>query len=204
MSQLTRIYLVRHGEAEGNLERRYLGTTDAPLTDTGRSQARAIFAAFKAIPIPAVYTSPLRRARATAERFTAPCSRVPVIIPELREQAFGAWENRTRAEVAADDSAALLAWERDSAMAPPGGESLDALSQRALPAFARIATAHPAQTVLIVAHVGPIKAIICAALGLPPAGARQLWLDPASVSLIEIDPESGQRVLRLFNAAGPR
>lgn len=204
MNATTRIYLVRHGEAEGNQDLRYLGMTDAPLTEKGREQARAIFAAFKALPIAAVYTSPLQRARDVAVRFTMPCSRVPIVVPALREEDFGAWEGLTRAEVLATDAERLLAWERDASVAPPEGESLATLSARVLPAIARIPEAHPAQTVLVVSHVGPIKAIVCDVLGLPPHGARRMWLDPAGISLIEWDGETGRRALRLFNATVPR
>jgi broad specificity phosphatase PhoE len=204
MTETTRLLLIRHGEATGNAELRFLGTTDAPLTARGQAQALALAEACRALPLAAIYTSPLRRARAVADLLAAPPDRLPIVVPDLREQDFGAWENRTRAEIVASDPATLLAWERDVGIAPPGGESLAAVMARVVSAVAAIAARHASQTAVIVAHVGPIKAIICDVLGLPPEGARRMWLDPAGISLIEWDAATGRRVLRLFNATSPR
>ncbi len=200
----TRLLLIRHGEAAGNAELRFLGTTDAPLTARGRAQALALAEACRALPLAAIYTSPLQRARAVADLLAAPPDRLAIVVPDLREQDYGAWENHTRAEVQTDDPAALAAWERDVGSAPPGGESLVAVAARVVPAVAALAARHAGQTVALVAHVGPIKALICAVLGLPPEGARRMWLDPAGISLIEWDSASGRGVLRLFNATTPR
>jgi len=201
---VARLYLVRHGEAEGNAELRFLGTTDAPLTPRGRAQAEAIGVACRALPLEAIYTSPLRRTRAVGDACAAQVGLAPLVIPELREQDFGAWENHTRTEVLADDEAALLAWERGATLAPTGGESLPEVTARVLPMVAQLATRHTGETILLVSHVGPIKAILCDVLGLPPEGARRMWLDPAGISLIEWDAASGRRLLRLFNATVPR
>jgi len=194
----TRFVLVRHGEASGNREMRYLGATDAPLTERGQAQARQLASAL------ALYTSPLLRARQTAEAVAAVLGLVVVADPRLREEDFGAWENRTRAEVQAADPQHLAAWEAGDTIAPPGGESLMAVRERVAECADALARRHPGETVLLASHVGPIKALVCAALELPAAGARRTWLDPASICVVDWLLDAGGArstgVLRVFNA----
>ena len=203
-----RFLLLRHGEAEGNRELRYLGVTDAPLTELGREQARKLAAAVRPFGVATIYSSPLARARETAQAL-ADDSQLPVIIrDDLREMDFGAWEGRTRASVLAGDADLLAAWEASAEVAPPGGESLVGVRARAVACANTLAALHPGQTVALVSHVGPIKSLVCAVLGLPIAGAQRMWLDPASICVVEWRPVSapdaagGSGFLRVFNALG--
>src|SRR3954453_22565167 len=94
-----RLLLVRHGEVLANRELRYVGTRDEPLADSGVEQAGCLAAALAPLPVGAVYSSPLARARETGERIAA-AREVPLRLePRLREQSFGEWEGLTRAEV---------------------------------------------------------------------------------------------------------
>lgn len=198
-----RLILARHGEANGNREMRYLGRTDAPLTERGEDQARQLAAALSGFPIAAVYASPLQRATHTATAIAETLGLPVVPLDDLREQDFGAWENRTRAEVLAEDAAALAAWETGAEVAPPEGEAPLALRARVIACADELAARHPGQTIVLASHVGPIKALICAALGLPPSGAFRLWLDPASFSVLDWRPDgsaSGSGILRVFNS----
>lgn len=196
-----RLLLVRHGEVLSNRELRYVGSRDEPLADSGREQAGRLAAALAPLPLAAVYSSPLERTRATAERIAAARSQpLPLRLePRLREQSFGEWEGLTRAEVLARDAARLLGWEADLGTAPPGGESLAAVQGRALDFVGELARIHSGKWIALVSHVGPIKALLCAALGAPLATARHMFLDPGTVSVVDW----GERpVLRLFNAHG--
>src|SRR5512146_1975470 len=92
-----RLILARHGEASGNREMRYLGRTDAPLTERGEAQARQLAAALSGFPIATVYSSPLQRAERTAAAIAEMLGLPVVPRDDLREQDFGTWENRTRA-----------------------------------------------------------------------------------------------------------
>lgn len=201
-----RLVLARHGEALGNRELRYLGgRTDAPLTARGEEQARLLAAALAGTGVSAVaiYSSPLRRAHDTATAIGAALG-LPVNVDEaLREQYFGAWENLTRAEVLARDPGGLAAWEAGAESAPEGGEAPSALRARVAACADALAARHPGATIVLASHVGPIKALICAALGLPPAGAFRMWLDPASYSVVDWRPgpnAAGTGLLRAFNA----
>jgi broad specificity phosphatase PhoE len=194
-----RLFLVRHGEVAANTEMRYLGARDDPLTAEGRRQARCLAALFRDLEIDAVLTSPLIRARHTAHAIAAPKG-LPVRLDErLREQGFGEWEGLTRAEVKAADPASLARWERDPACAPPDGESLVAVRNRVRALAREAAAQRPGQALVLVSHVGPIKALLCSALGVPLRHARRMFLDPATVSVVDW----GRRpLLRLFNAHG--
>jgi probable phosphoglycerate mutase len=202
----TRFILVRHGEASGNRELRYLGATDSPLTDRGHEQARQLALAVHTFAPTALYSSPLARARVTAQAIAATTGLPVNIEDDLREQSFGQWEMLTRAEVQAADRERLAAWESGADVAPPEGESLFQVRERLLGLTERLVARHPGATLALVSHVSPIKAIVCSALELPPAGAMRMWLDPASICVVDwrstTDGPDGSLVgiLRVFNA----
>lgn len=197
------LVLLRHGEAEGNRELRYLGSTDVPLTAVGEDQARQLASALAQYPLDALYSSPLKRARWTAARIGETTGLRVTVEPALCEQEFGAWENRTRDEVKSATPEALAAWERGEAP-PPGGESLDAVRARVVALADRLAVSHAGQMMALVSHVGPIKALVAAALGLAPSGAYRMWLDTASICVVDWQAggaEPSRGMLRVFNAS---
>lgn len=200
---ITRLVLVRHGEAEGNRELRYLGSSDVALTALGRAQATQVANGLRVWPIAALYSSPQTRACATAAAVGAALGKQPIIVPELREEDFGAWELLSRAEVRRRDPELLSAWEASAEIAPPAGESIAAVWVRAIRCADALAARHPGETIALVSHVSPIKALTCAALDLPHAGVMRMWLDPASISVVDWRPGAPARsrgVLRLFNS----
>lgn len=193
-----RLVLTRHGEALGNRELRYLGRTDAPLTPGGEAQARLLASALASVPAAAIYSSPLRRAHDTATAIGTTLGLGVTLDEALREQDFGAWENLTRAEVLAREPDRLAAWEGGADTAPEDGETPQVLRERVVACANDLAARHPGATIVLASHVGPIKALICAALGLPPSGAFRMWLDPASFSVVDWRPD-GMGILRAFN-----
>lgn len=199
----SRFILVRHGEAQGNRELRYLGTTDAPLTPRGEDQARQLAQAVQPFRPVAIYSSPLRRARATAAEVSTLLNLEVVVSDDLREQDFGAWENLSHAEVQARDPERLAAWDASADVAPPDGESLADLRERIVACADRLAARHPHHTIVLTSHVGPIKALVCAALALPADGMRRMWLDPASICVVDwrlVPGAASIGTLRVFNA----
>lgn len=130
-----RLFLVRHGEVDANVELRYLGHRDDPLSEHGAWQAVQLGQALAALPVKAIYASPLRRTADTAAQIGR-AHQLPVHVDErLREAGFGDWEGLTRAEVLArspQDGALLAAWEAHPGGAPPGGESLQDVQGRVL------------------------------------------------------------------------
>lgn len=194
-----RLLLIRHGEVLANREMRYVGARDEPLADSGIAQADRLATALTLLPVRAVYSSPLSRARETGRRIAAARAVDLRIEPRLREQSFGEWEGLTRGEVLERDRERLLRWEADLGTSPPGGEPLTEVQARMLDLVQELARDHRGEHVALVSHVGPIKALLCAALGAPLATARHLFLDPATLSVVDW----GERpVVRLFNGHG--
>ncbi len=197
-----RLFLVRHGEAVANVEMRYLGHRDDPLSAHGAIQAAHLSRALAALPISAIITSPLRRAANTAASI-AQAHQIPVQTDErLREGGFGEWEGLSRADVVArsrQDQLLLANWERDPNAAPPGGESLQVVQERGIAAVHDLATRYAGKWIVLVSHVGPIKTLLCAAMQVPLGATRRLFLDPATISVVDWGE---QPVVRLFNAHG--
>ena len=197
----TRLVLVRHGETTANREFRYIGASDDALTEHGQEQAVQLAGALSVLPIAAVYSSPRQRAYQTALPIASRQGLTVQVLDDLREADFGKWEGLSRNEVIArgtQDAEQLLAWEHDTALAPPHGESLEVMHLRVSALVKKLVQAHPDQTVALVSHVGPIKAILCAALGAPVSVAFRIFLDPATISVV--DWRQLHPVVRLLNS----
>ena len=195
----TRLLLLRHGQTELSVNRRYSGRGNPPLTDTGRRQADAA-ARFLAQRggIAAVISSPLQRCRDTADA-AARLLRLDVAVDEdLTETDFGAWEGLTFAEAAERDPDLHRRWLKDTSTQPPGGESFDAVQQRVQAARDRIVADHAGTTVLVVSHVTPIKTVLRLALDAGPGLLYRLHLDLASLSIAEFYGD-GPASVRLVN-----
>ncbi len=202
-----RLFLVRHAEALANPELRYLGSRDDPLTDRGRWQAEQLAHAFAPLTLAAVYTSPLTRAVETAVPIAQAYGLSAITDTRLAEGAMGTWEGLRRADIlarSAEDAALHQRWERDPACAPPGGESFTDIQARVVACVHDLAERHAGASVVVVSHVGPIKALLCAAMAVPMTAARRMFLDSATVSVIDWGADAVDwgvpAVLRLYNA----
>ncbi len=198
--RMLRIFLVRHGETAQNLQMRYVGISDEPLTVNGRKQARRTATALSRLPIEAIISSPLRRAADTAAQIQIACSAQLRMDSRLAEGSFGRWEGLTRQEVLARgrrDAALLGRWEADPACAPPGGESIQDIQKRVISLVNELHREFAGSSIVLVSHVGPIKALLAAVLDMPLQSSRRLFLDPGTISAVEW----GDRpLLRLFNS----
>ena len=119
----------------------------------------------------------------------------------LIESNFGQWEGLSAKEVkarGAKDAEIQRTWQDDPTLAPPQGESLEAMSKRVLAAIMTIVQEHPGQTIVLVTHTGPLKAILCAALGVSMITAFRIFLDPATISVV--DWQESRAVVRLVNS----
>jgi ribonuclease H / adenosylcobalamin/alpha-ribazole phosphatase len=183
--QPTTTILLRHGQTEFSTERRFAGRGDIALTDTGRRQAAAAADRLTARGIDAIVTSPLQRARRTAESVAAATGAPLSVDDGLVEADFGKWEGLTFGEAAQRWPDEMAAWLASADVAPPGGESLADAARRVVTALDRLLAAHERATLLLVSHVTPIKTLACRALLAPPAAMFRIHLDVAS--LTEID-----------------
>jgi probable phosphoglycerate mutase len=149
----TWLHITRHGQTDGNLEKRVQGQGDTPLNATGLSQAVQLAAFFNVQPVDAVFSSDLPRARQTAEILHT-ALKIPVSYhPELRARRMGDYENRTHAELEAAEPENFKRLKHDPAFTPPGGgESTDDLRARALPFVQMLAIENPGKRLVILSH----------------------------------------------------
>jgi broad specificity phosphatase PhoE len=179
-----RLLLARHGQSVSNAVRRFQGVQDVPLSELGRRQAEALAGAFGQRRIAAVYSSPLQRARHTAELVAAAVQAPLRSVDDLRELSLGEWEGCTVEEVEARPGNPYACWVRDPVGSlPPGGEPLADVQGRMVRALADIERAHPnGDDVLVVCHGGVISAYLAHCLGLPLSSIWRLTVSNCSIT----------------------
>lgn len=198
MEMATWIYLVRHGQTLWNEEGRLCGSSDVLLSDEGMVQAMKLAARMKCVGIHAIYSSPLTRARQTAEAI-ASLHQIPVRIePNLTEIDYGEWEGMKVAE-AMENFPELERLRREEPMrfAAPKGEPMAEFAERVITAVREIASHHNNQTVCIVAHQTVNRFVICWAMQMDFRMWRRLRQDPACVNLLQVQDDGLWRVCLL-------
>jgi broad specificity phosphatase PhoE len=186
------LVLVRHGQTAENARGLLLGRLDPPLSEVGQRQADALA---RVVPEDAlVLSSPLRRARETAEAFGR-----PVIVDERWiELDYGTLDGCRPDEVGED---VWRRWRADPTFVPPGGESLSALGKRVRSACDELAGEASQRDVVVVTHVSPIKAAIAWALDVGDDIAWQMFVRDGSIARIRVDRPAP--VLLSFNEMPP-
>ena len=197
-SPRTRFILLRHGQTQHSAERRFSGTSNPDLTDTGREQAKRAASALQGFGrIDAIVASPQARAQQTAE-YAAEALGLSIATDDgLRELDFGDFEGLTRDEVIAKDAEAFETWQSSPNNAPPSGESLTAFHRRVTRARLKLQERYEGQTVLLVTHMTPVKSVVRQALGVNADLFKHLFLDLASISVVDFYGDCG--VVRCVN-----
>jgi len=182
-----RLFLIRHGEVIPPAPGAFYGGTEVDLSDRGRREARAAARLIADEPVTAVYSSPLSRARYGAEQVLAGRRAVPLeIVPELREIDRGRWTGHTPEQVETRWPGDLDRHRLDlETWRGHGGESLGDLRDRCLKVQDRLAQRHEGETVVVVSHLFPTRAMLAAAAGLPLERWSSLRLPTGSVSRID-------------------
>lgn len=184
---MKRLYLVRHGEAEGS-DGRAVGHLDLPLSVAGLRQVEALAASWHDSTPDRLFASDLRRAVDSARILAARTGGVLSLDPRLRELSFGEWEGLGWDEIHQGYRCQLAAWgERWWEVAPPGGETFADLSRRSLSWFHELPEE---EVVMAVGHGGSLRALLAALLGFSPKEVFDLRLDHAHVSAVAVDGES--------------
>jgi len=195
---MIRLVLVRHGQTNANLEQRYQGQTSVSLNAIGRAQARQLADRFRQHAIDEIIASDLRRAMQTAQTIAAPHNMAVEPDVRLREMAFGDWEGLTWGEIQARWPERVAAWlENPLNVAPPAGETLQQVAVRVQDFCQDVMRRKDDLAIMVVSHGGPLRVLLCLALGL---SVREHWrfkLDVASVSQIEMYNDTA--VLTLLN-----
>lgn len=194
----TRFLLLRHGQTELSVQRRYSGRGNPALTELGRRQADAAARYLADKGIAAVISSPLQRAYDTATAAAKGLGLDVIVDDDLIETDFGAWEGLTFGEAAQRDPELHTKWLRDTSQSPPDGESFDAVARRVRRARNRIVAEYGDATVLVVSHVTPIKTILRLALDADTSILYRIHLDLAALSIAEFYPD-GVASVRLVN-----
>ena len=194
---MSKLFLVRHGETDWVKDHRCHGFSDIPLNAKGLMQAERLRERLRRERLDVIYCSDLQRAQHTAQIAASAHGLAVVPCPELREIHFGEFEGAIFEQIGERNLAVAQAWlERSLTLAMPGGESLPQFAQR-VAAFAPRLNSHDDQAVLIVAHSGSLRALLCHLLGMGLEQWWQLRIEPASVTVVETYPQGA--LLRLVN-----
>ena len=150
---MTKIYLIRHAEAEGNIYRRLHGWFDSRLTHNGARQVEALRERFAAVPVDAVYASDLFRTRETAKAVYLPKGLPLHTDPRFREVNAGEWENRCFGDLERTEPEQLWRFLRDpEGWIAPGAETYEQYSARFLDGLRAAAAANPGRTIAVFSH----------------------------------------------------
>jgi len=197
---MMRLLLVRHGQTEENNEGRIQGQQDVHLNEAGRQQTHMLRERLAGERIAAAYTSPLSRARETAEILLEPHEVELCQEPRLMEFSYGVWEGMTWAEVQKKYPLAFAEWSVDRERAPEGAETVHQVKSRAHQLMGEIRSEHREGTVLVVTHGGPLRLMICCVFGIPVDRAFDMAIDNTAISELSF---AGKRViLRRHNDTG--
>ena len=177
----SQIAVVRHGQTEWSVNGRHTGTTDIPLTDHGREEARASAPLVQALAVDHVRCSPLQRARETCDLLGLTVA--PTIDPDLVEWDYGVYEGITTKEIR-ETVPAWTVWFGGC----PDGETPEQVAARVDRVIAAARAA--GGTTLVVAHGHVLRVLTARWLGLPPQDGRFFRLDTATVSLLGWERET--------------
>lgn len=201
----TTIIFVRHGETAWNVELRYQGQGDSPLSEQGVAQAKRVGDFLSRRKIAAVYTSDLGRAVFTAETIAQHHGLKPIADQRLREMTFGVWEGLTRAEVLERYADLYYARLEDSSAHPvPGGEQPEDVVKRLLSCLDDLVHRHDGETIVIVSHGAALRLTLAALLGIPLNRSHCLSQNNGGISELIYSPDNAScpwRVLTI-NSTG--
>lgn len=176
-----RVFIVRHGETDYNIARRWQGHLDTPLNENGRAQAQALATYLQDEPIDIIYSSNLSRAYDTATAI-ANLKNMPVISDErLREFTIGVFAGKTRDELEAEMPDVLQQWNNDDNYPLPEGESRIATQKRVVDFWKTIIDSHDAETILFVSHGGTLRMLFRALID----DAQEFHFGNTSLSILE-------------------
>jgi len=179
-------HLVRHGETDWNREEVFRGRRDVPLNDRGRQQAEAASSRLAPAGLVAVYSSPLGRARDTADIIGQACGLEAHVDEAFVDMEFGAWQGLALTEVEKRYPELYQAWRKTPAEARiPGAESLAEVKQRAVAAITALAGRCPGDALCVVTHRVVSKLVMAWALGLDEAAFWRIRQDTACLNAFE-------------------
>jgi len=202
--QATNIFFIRHGETILTPDRKFSGqgVLDPELTSTGLAQAQLVAQEVAKLNGEVLIVSPMQRTRQTAEKIAQLTKLEPIFDDLWLECDFGLWDGLSVEEVKEKFPQEYEAWTTSTSIAPPQGESYDAMAVRIEAGLEKIAYMYPGQTVLVVAHHLVIKIAARLAMGTSSESIFHIDVAPCSISQISIWPSDGLRAVRSMNERG--
>jgi probable phosphoglycerate mutase len=179
------VILVRHGQTDENVSGRISGQGPVPLNARGQEQARVVAEALAPLGVNYIFSSPLVRARQTAEFLAARLQQSIEEIPDLREVGYGDWEGKTFNEMRTHPVAHQVFHDPINATFP-NGESLVGVQQRGIRVIEWVRNTYPQAIVTLVSHGDVIRTALAHYLGMPFNEYRRLDLDNGAISVLEL------------------
>ena len=183
---MTSIYLVRHCQAQGNVNRVFQGRIDSEISEEGRRQLDRLAERFRRIPLDAVYTSPLQRARLTAEALNRYHGLPVRTDARFIEIDGGCWEGHSWEEFPHTDPQQCDDWlNAPWRFQTRGGEAMACVYARMAEGLTAVAAAHPGEAVAVASHGCAIRNALCWARGWPIERLGEVpWADNTAVALL--------------------
>ena len=182
-----RLLLIRHGESEGNAELRLQGQGEYPLTERGLEQSRLLAERLRRLPLAALYSSPIRRARLTADVIGEATGLKVTELPGVEEYDFGELSGMFFRELVEKHPGIVQQYLQGPDYPYfPGAEGRDAFRRRVCDAFWGVVERHAGASVAVVTHGGPIGAFCLEVLGLPDRRPLPLRIYNGSITVVEV------------------
>lgn len=190
----TKLIFIRHGQTEWNLKKKYAGSTDIPLNQKGKAQARKLKKRLSSQTVDKIYVSNKKRALETAKIIFSKCKIER--IADLREIHFGVFEGLTYQQVMQKHPLVLKKWLKDPFNTTiPKGENLKDFKQRVVKAICKIIVANQGKTVAVVCHGGSISIFLNHILK-----SKEFWKQiPSSASISVVEEKKGKTKIKVFN-----
>lgn len=196
---MTKLYLVRHAEAQGNMMRVFQGRIDADISENGSRQLERLKERFKNIYFDAVYSSPLTRAYKTAQAANFHQNLPITTLDGLVEIDGGRWEGEMWEQIPLLYPDENKAWvDEPWRFAPQGGETMRNVYNRIWNTVLGIIKCNPGRTVLVASHGCAIRNFICRAMGLPLEQLKEIeWFENTSISTVDFDDDLCAHVVKI-------
>lgn len=195
---MTRFILIRHGQTGWNKQERFRGWVDIDLDETGRRQAQAAARRVSPWGVSAIYSSPLKRALATAQALADIAGLGVNAIDGITDMHFGVWQGMSITEVKDSYPDQFDQWcNRPDALEIPDGETLEDVRIRSVAAIEELATSHEGQTIAVFTHRVVCKVLLCHVLGLGNSHFWQIEQDTTAINVFEL--EQGKPTVHLIN-----
>ena len=197
----TRVYMIRHGVTASNLAGRYMSRSQETLSNDGRWQARQLALRLASFELAAIYASPLRRTKETAEIIAQPHALAVTVEPDFNELDLHRWEGLTAAEIEDRDPKAWELWCAEPArLRLDGIETFEDVRQRVRRGLQNVVRRHPEDATAVVTHDGIVRIAVLEALGIGLGHYRSIPVDNTGLTVLEIKPE--RSYLRSLNDTG--